>query len=199
MLGESVLAGTLAISTAIDAGELKESLIGIVVGALLVVFAMWWLYFERPTGDLLTNLSRSFEWGYGHYFIWGAAAAVGAGFAVAVDVATHHAAIDAVVAGYALAVPVAVYVLGAWVLHDVPRPMPAWRIALSPIAAGLVLLAPLTAASELLDRDRPDGPARGACRDRSPGDGRRRHRLSRPLMRKPFRPAAPPVPPAQRR
>jgi low temperature requirement protein LtrA len=150
VLGESVLAGTIAISTAFDAGELKGDLVGVVVGALLVVFAMWWLYFERPTADLLTNLTRSFEWGYGHYFIWGAAAAVGAGFAVAVDVATHHAEVDEVLAGYALAVPVAVFVIGAWVLHDLPRSMPAWRMALSPIATVLVLLAPLSAAPALL-------------------------------------------------
>ena len=39
---------------------------------------MWWLYFERETDDLLSTRARAFEWGYGHYFIWAAAAAVGA-------------------------------------------------------------------------------------------------------------------------
>jgi len=65
----------------------------VLLGALFLVFAMWWLYFERPSDDLLTSRARAFEWGYGHYFIWGAAAAVGAGVAVAVDVATGHASV----------------------------------------------------------------------------------------------------------
>ena len=150
VLGESVLSGTVAITAAIDTGAMDANLVGIVVGALLVVFTMWWLYFERPTGDLLTSIGRSFEWGYGHYFLWAAAAAVGAGFAIEVDVATHHAAVGAVPAGFSLGIPIAIYVLGTWALHDVPRPMPAWRMALSPLAAVLVLLAPLTPAPALV-------------------------------------------------
>ena len=144
VLGESVLAGTVAIATAADTGTPDLALLGLAIGALLIVFSMWWLYFERSTADLLTSIGRSFEWGYGHYFIWGAAAAVGAGVAVAVDVATDHADVDMVVGGAAVAVPVAIYITGTWVLHDLPRPMPTWRMALSPAAAVLVLLAPLT-------------------------------------------------------
>jgi low temperature requirement protein LtrA len=149
VLGESVLSGTLAITAAIDTGEMDAFLLGVVVGALLVVFTMWWLYFERPTDDLLTSIGRSFEWGYGHYFLWAAAAAVGAGFAIEVDVATHHAAIGTVPAGFSLGIPIAIYVVGTWVLHDLPRPMPGWRMALNPLAAVLVLLAPLTPAPAL--------------------------------------------------
>jgi hypothetical protein len=48
------------------------------------------------------------------------------------------------VAGFAVAVPVAVYLVGIWFLHDVPRRMPTWRMAVSPIAALLCLVAPLT-------------------------------------------------------
>jgi hypothetical protein len=39
---------------------------------------------------------------------------------------------------------VAIYLGGIWVLHDLPRPMSRLRMALSPIAIVLVLLAPLT-------------------------------------------------------
>jgi low temperature requirement protein LtrA len=150
VLGESVLSGTLAITAAVDSGAMDANLVGIVVGALLVVFAMWWLYFERTTGDLLTSISRSFEWGYGHYFLWAAAAAVGAGFAIEVDFATHHAEIGPVVAAFSLAIPIAIFVVGTWILHDLPRPMASWRKALSPVAAVLVLLAPFAAAPALL-------------------------------------------------
>jgi low temperature requirement protein LtrA len=119
-------------------------LLFLAVGALLLVFTMWWLYFERSSSDLLTSRARAFEWGYGHYFIWGAAAAVGAGIAVGVDVLTEHADVDMTVAGSAVAVPVAVYILGLWVLHDLPRSMTRARMAASPVAAAVVLLTPLT-------------------------------------------------------
>jgi low temperature requirement protein LtrA len=144
VLGESVLAGTLAIGSAADAGALDLSVIAVAIGALLLVFSMWWLYFEISSDDLLTSSSRAFEWGYGHYFIWAAAAAVGAGIAVAVDVVTHHAHVDLMVGGAAVAVPVAIYLGGVWVLHDVPRPMSRLRMSLTPIAIVMILLTPFT-------------------------------------------------------
>jgi low temperature requirement protein LtrA len=144
VLGESVLAGALAFSSIVEEDFSDLELLFLAVGALLLVFAMWWLYFERPSDDLLTSRGRAFEWGYGHYFIWIAAAAVGAGIAAGVDVLTGHAQIDMTVAGAAVAIPVAIYLAGIWVLHDVPRPMSRLRLVLSPVAIGLVLLTPLT-------------------------------------------------------
>ena len=55
---------------------------------------MWWMYFDRPVHDLLTSLRKAFVWGYGHYFVFAAAAAVGAGLAVNVDYVAHHAKIS---------------------------------------------------------------------------------------------------------
>ncbi len=71
---------------------------------------MWWMYFDRPVHDLLTSLTKAIVWGYGHYLVFAAAAAVGAGLAVSVDQATHHAKVSAAGAGFAVAVPVAVFV-----------------------------------------------------------------------------------------
>ena len=51
---------------------------------------MWWIYFDRPVHDLLASLRTAIVWGYGHYVVFAAAAAVGAGLAVAVDQAAHH-------------------------------------------------------------------------------------------------------------
>jgi low temperature requirement protein LtrA len=144
VLGESVLAGAVAFSSVADDAFSDLELLFLAVGALLLVFAMWWLYFERSSDDLLTTRARAFGWGYGHYFIWASAAAVGAGIAVGVDVLTHHAHVEMAVAGAAVAIPVAIYLGGIWVLHDLPRPMSRLRMALSPIAIVLVLLAPLT-------------------------------------------------------
>lgn len=144
VLGESVLAGALAFGSVADDAFGDIELLFLAVGALLLVFAMWWLYFERSSDDLLTSRARAFEWGYGHYFIWAAAAAVGAGIAVGVDVLTDHAHVGTGMAGAAVAVPVAVYLAGIWILHDVPRSMSRSRMVLSPVAIVLVLLTPLT-------------------------------------------------------
>jgi low temperature requirement protein LtrA len=144
VLGESVFAGAVAFSSVADGAFSDLELLFLAVGALLLVFAMWWLYFERSSDDLLTSRARAFEWGYGHYLIWASAAAVGAGIAAGVDVLTDHAHVDMSVAGAAVAIPVAVYLVGIWVLHDLPRSMSRLRMALSPIAIVLVLLTPLT-------------------------------------------------------
>jgi low temperature requirement protein LtrA len=149
VLGESILAATLAIESAVAAGGMTPVLAEIVVGGLLIVFSMWWLYFYRPVEDLLTSLTGAIIWGYGHYFIFAAAAAVGAGLAVEVDYATGHATIGAVAAGLSVAIPVAVYLVGLWYLHQVrcpDVPTTVW----APLTACLVLLTPFTGHGVLL-------------------------------------------------
>jgi low temperature requirement protein LtrA len=142
VLGESILSANAAIQSALSAGAALAELIPIIVGGLLIVYAMWWVYFDRPVHDLLTNIRKAFIWGYGHYFVFSSAAAVGAGLAVAVDAATHTAKIGAVGAGVAVAVPVATYLLSLWFLHD--RPEYRQTRAYGPVAAVLVLLTPFT-------------------------------------------------------
>lgn len=148
VLGESILAATVAVQSALASGEALAALGPLIVGGLLIVFSMWWAYFDRPVHDLLTSLRKAIVWGYGHYLVFGAAAAVGAGLAVAVDQATHHAAVSATGAGAAVAIPVAVYLLCLWFLHD----RPAYRRTrlLGPIAAIMVLLTPFTGHAVIL-------------------------------------------------
>ena len=142
VLGESILAANEAIQSAIAAGAALSELVPLIVGGLLIVYSMWWLYFDRPVHDLLTSIQKAFFWGYGHYFVFASAAAVGAGLAVAVDAATHAAKIGPVGAGMAVAVPVATYLVCLWVLHD--RPDYRHTRAFGPITAVLVLLTPFT-------------------------------------------------------
>jgi low temperature requirement protein LtrA len=142
VLGESIVAATAAVQAAISSGERFAPLVPIIIGGLLTVYSMWWLYFHRPVHDLLTGLRTAIVWGYGHYVVFAAAAAVGAGLAVAVDQATHHARIEAVGAGYAVAIPAFAYLLSLWLLHD--RPEYARARGLRVLIAALILLAPLT-------------------------------------------------------
>jgi low temperature requirement protein LtrA len=150
VLGESVAAATVAFRGALDEGEHVAGLIQLAVSGLVVVFGLWWLYFDRSAHHLLSSLRASMLWGYGHYFIFASAAAVGAGLGVSIDHVTHHAEISSVLAGYAIAVPVAVYLFFVWLLHIRPHqsgPM----LAAFPVAAVLALLTPLAPATlELL-------------------------------------------------
>ena len=150
VLGESILAASLAIQAALQDGQLSAQLAIIIAGGVLIVFAMWWLYFDRPMDDLLTSLRTAFIWGYGHLFVFAAAAAVGAGLAVAVDQATHHAEISATAAGAAVAIPVAVYLLVLWLLHERVRAQSGKEMVLFPATALLILISVITGQAVLI-------------------------------------------------
>ncbi|WP_433824637.1 low temperature requirement protein A [Actinoplanes sp. CA-015351] len=141
VLGEAVASATIAVRTGVDEGEHLAELVTLAVSGLVIVFALWWLYFERPAHRLLTTLRTSLLWGYGHYFIFAAAAAIGAGIGVVVDYDMHHAEISGTVAGYAVAIPVAVLLVSIWLLHVRPVQTGA-GLAAYPVTAALVLLAP---------------------------------------------------------
>ena len=143
VLGEVILSASLAVAL-ISAEGLSPELLGVLVGGLLTVFAMWWLYFYRPADDLLTSLQTAFVWGYGHLPLWGAVAAAGAGLALAIEQAAGHGSLNAVAAGYAVAIPVAIYLVCLFVLHGIPRLdrwTEGWPTALPIIA---ILIVPLT-------------------------------------------------------
>jgi low temperature requirement protein LtrA len=149
VLGESVLAGTLAIQSSLDLGTSVADLLQVIVAAPLIVFSMWWLYFSRSHAELLNTMRAAFAWGYGHVVIFASAAAVGAGLAVAVDHATHKSHISDVAAGHALAIPVVLYLAGLWALMLRPTSRSLRCGAGFAVCAVLVLLAPLTPIAPL--------------------------------------------------
>lgn len=144
VLGESILSASVAIESITAEGTLDGGLIGIIVGSLLIVYAMWWLYFYQPADYLLRSLREAFGWSYGHVLVFGSTAAVGAGLAVVIDQATHHAEISATEAGMAVALPVAIYVISLWLLHERPRAKNLFDKLVHPVAVILILLTPFT-------------------------------------------------------
>jgi low temperature requirement protein LtrA len=144
VLGESVLAATTGVQASLAGGGLSPDLVVIAVSGLAVLFALWWLYFSEPAGDGLEgHRDLSYIWGYGHFAIFAALGALGAGLEVAVATAGHHAEVDPVVVGYAVAVPVAVFLVVLWAAH---APL-VERVVIRPLgialAAAAVLLLPL--------------------------------------------------------
>jgi low temperature requirement protein LtrA len=144
VLGECVLASTLAIRSALDADAAFADLATTAAGGLVSVFGMWWVYFSKEAYRLLTSLRAGIIWGYGHYLVFASAAAVGAGLAVNVDRVTGHAAIGGHGAAAAFTIPVALFLLSVWALQVRPHHLGRWHAALVPTAAVLVLTATLT-------------------------------------------------------
>jgi low temperature requirement protein LtrA len=143
VLGECVLASTLAIQTALGEDAALADLATTAAGGLLTVFGMWWLYFAKEAHEFLTTLRAGVVWGYGHYLVFASAAAVGAGLAVNVDDLTDRAAIGVRGAAAAFTIPVALFLLAVWALQMRPHHLGHWHTALVPTTAVLVLASTL--------------------------------------------------------
>jgi hypothetical protein len=71
----------------------------------------------EPTGEgLHARRHLSFVFGYGHYGIFAALGAVGAGLEVGVEALAHHIEASPVLVAYAVAAPVALYLMLLWVI-----------------------------------------------------------------------------------
>jgi low temperature requirement protein LtrA len=139
VLGEAVLASSLAIQTVVDTRSFDTERAAIAIGAILMLYMMWWLYFDYNAPDILTRLRNAFIWGYGHVFLWAGIAASGAGIGVCIDYATHHSELTRTQAQLALAIPVAVFLISLWAFHDLTEEFTSLRRFATPIAALVVI------------------------------------------------------------
>ena len=157
VLGESVLSATIGVQAAIDSDERLAGLVPVIIGGLLIVFMMWWIYFDMPReratealrASFSARLSGAFSWGYGHYFVFAAVAATGAGLAVAVDRATGRTSLPRWEAGAATTVPVTIYVLTVWLIHRGHKATSAHQYT-TPASLVLVLASTFTPQPVLL-------------------------------------------------
>jgi low temperature requirement protein LtrA len=159
VLGEVVLGATIAIQTAADT-HVDAQLLVLAGSALILVFGLWWLYFGRDAPELVRRLRMSFAWGYGHWVIFMATAAVGAGIAVSVDHLRRTTQITDAVAGLAVGVPVSVWILSVWLVRGARGfawPLVAVAVLAAawtpePVAVIAVLVAVLVAVTTVTAR-----------------------------------------------
>lgn len=118
VLGECFLAIVTALQASVGHGALSWGLVEIGVLASLITFMLWGLYFSEQEHLESVEKKQTMIWGYGHFALFATAAAAGGGFAVMVEVATHHAHISEAAAALTVAIPVALYVLTLWVIRD---------------------------------------------------------------------------------
>ncbi|WP_090770412.1 low temperature requirement protein A [Nonomuraea maritima] len=144
LLGEGVLAASRGVRAALDVAELSSPFVVVAVSGLVLLFALWWLYFLVEAGDgLRERRHRSYAWGYVHYGVFAALAALGAGLEVAVERSGHALAGAPQVAGYAVAVPVAVFLVLLWTVHRLIVVRPVIRPAALAGCVAAVAAAPL--------------------------------------------------------
>lgn len=129
VLGESVLAASNAVVKGVAEAADPTPLIVLAFAGLLIAFSMWWLYFLKPVYADLTDARIALVWGYGHYFVFAAAAALSAGLELAIDYDLQHAGdpaaaaagehpvvLDGITTAALTTVPVAVFLAATWLL-----------------------------------------------------------------------------------
>ena len=149
VLGESVLAASLAIHGVLGASGLTFELVAVIVGSLLIVYSMWWIYFDRPEEHLLDSVPTAIAWSYLHLPIFAAVAAVGAGLGVAIEGTSGHAHLGRVAVGTAVGAPLVVYLLSLWALY-VRSLRDRFHRLVIPVAVALIIGAIFTPAPVLV-------------------------------------------------
>jgi len=116
VLGESILAIDYTFEKVVE--HFSSDLISLAIGSVLILFSMWWIYFDDTVEDELASQKKAFIWAYGHFFIYVFATAVGVLISVNVDVLTHSAKIDEYIAINGLALAIIGYLVSVWLCHD---------------------------------------------------------------------------------
>ena len=112
VLGECVLAATNAVQASLTSGGATADLLVFSGASVVVVFGLWWTYFQESGEELLREQpERAYLWGYSHYLVFGAIAALGAGLALGADSVEHPIDLSSGAVALAIALPVAAYLL----------------------------------------------------------------------------------------
>lgn len=116
VLGEVILGSLVAVQSAAGGHGLSAPMVLIAAGGMLLVFALWWIYFTGSE-PALTSLRTALVWGYGHYGVFAALAALGAGLETALDATARNAHLSVRAAALSVAVPVVIALMLLGALH----------------------------------------------------------------------------------
>jgi low temperature requirement protein LtrA len=159
VLGEVILANVLAVQQAVTGGTTAAGsgeaaghgdegavptgeLLLVVVGGLLIVYSLWWLYFKRDHAEMVAPDSIStWAFGYGHYVVFASVGAVGAALAAIVDLVVGASEAGQAVIALALGVPIALYLLALGGLHALHDRRPRSGVAALVLALLVIVVA----------------------------------------------------------
>jgi len=153
VLGESIAAATVAVGRAVETQAAALPLLVLAVGGLVIVFSIWWIYFDLSAGGhgrqaAAPGRAAQIVWGYGHYFVFASLAAIGAGLALAVERLTERENVALPDTGVALAIgaAVAVFLLAVAAIEAADEGAYALRDALVKLGGALAALGAALAA-----------------------------------------------------
>lgn len=151
-LGEIILGTILALSAVIDKQGWSMETIAVAFGGTALAFGLWWVYFTMPSATVLhRHRERGFVWGYGHYFIFVALAATGAGLHVAAYEIEGIAHIGIVPALLTVVIPVGIFMVALFTIYSLLLrqfdPFHIWLFLGSLLALVLAVVAVAAGAS----------------------------------------------------
>jgi low temperature requirement protein LtrA len=146
LLGDNVLAASTGLRNALATAQLSVPIIGVAAAGFALLCALWWLYFLEPAGDgLAARRHRSYLWGYSHYGVFAALAALGSGLRIAIEETARPRDLSPVTTGYVVAIPTALFILLLWAVHRPIVANPVLGLWATQAGVGATLAAPLAA------------------------------------------------------
>ncbi|MGU3409806.1 low temperature requirement protein A [Microbacterium sp. M1A1_1b] len=139
VLGEGLVASANAVIDGLRHAEHLGPLLTLAAGGLVIVAGLWWIYFSREQHEHIRGLPSALVFGYGHYLVFAAAAALPAGIEVAVSADAGQADLSRASVAATIAVPVALFVAAVWALALRPSLAPRWNVAV--VLLTLVIVA----------------------------------------------------------
>ena len=118
MLAETFVAISAMIQIESGAAFPDPDFFLLAIPSAIIAFSLWGVYFTDEDHLASDELGHALLWGYGHFALFAAGAAAGAGMTVMLSVLDHSAHVDPRVGVLAIAVPVAIYLATLWLIRD---------------------------------------------------------------------------------
>jgi low temperature requirement protein LtrA len=148
-LGEGIIGTVASINAVVQHQGWNDDAVLLTLAGIGLTFGLWWTYFAIPSAGVLErHRERSFGWGYGHMFIFGSLAAVGAGLHAAAYYIEDHTHLGAVGTVLTVTVPVAVYFAALYVIYSaLVREVDTFHYSLVAGTAAVLVLSVVLAAA----------------------------------------------------
>lgn len=132
VLGETFIAITAMIQLENGATLPNPQFLWLAILSAIIAFSLWGVYFTDEDHLASDEFRHVLLWGYGHFALFAAGAATGAGMLVMLNILDHSAHVSPQTGILAIAVPVAIYLAALWLIRD--------RIHLDGLGRWLLLL-----------------------------------------------------------
>ncbi|GJL90669.1 low temperature requirement protein A [Hyphococcus sp.] len=117
ILGEIILAISMGFGGLYDE-HANLAAIPTTLSGLIIVFALFWIYFCEDEHLPSSDFKTAFVWGYGHIFVFAAVAILGAAIAAELDLSTDHSHVTQAVISWWFGAPLALFFLALWLVRD---------------------------------------------------------------------------------